>query len=116
MQYFRTSEFRCKCGCGTTVVETELLDRLEIARGIAGIPFVVTSGYRCPAHNERVGGKSNSAHVKGLAADIRTHSSGDRYVIMLALLDAGFTRIGVARSFIHVDCDKSLPQNVMWEY
>ena len=31
----------------------------------------VTSGYRSPAHNQRVGGVKNSYHVKGMAADIQ---------------------------------------------
>ena len=33
-----------------------------------------------------------------------------------ALIGAGFTRIGVAKTFIHVDCDMELPQEVMWMY
>jgi len=30
----------------------------------------VTSGYRCPTLNSKVGGKSNSAHLTGYAADL----------------------------------------------
>lgn len=34
------------------------------------MPFLITSGYRCKAHNANVGGAKNSFHVQGLACDI----------------------------------------------
>lgn len=34
-------------------------------------PLVVTSGYRTPEVNRRVGGSASSAHVSGWAADVR---------------------------------------------
>lgn len=43
---------------------------LEEVRVVAG-PVEVTSGFRCPALNERVGGVSASAHVEGRAADLQ---------------------------------------------
>lgn len=44
---------------------------LEQVRNLVDKPIVVTSGYRSPAVNLAVGSKSkNSAHIKGLAADI----------------------------------------------
>ena len=35
-----------------------------------GGPIIVTSGFRSPAVNERVGGSKTSAHLDGLAVDI----------------------------------------------
>lgn len=92
------------------------LEKLDFARTIANIPFIITSGYRCEAHNEAVGGKSNSAHTRGRAADIKATDSRSRFLIVEALLAAGFTRIGVAKTFIHADDDPTLPQEVMWDY
>ena len=37
-------------------------------------PIIVTSGYRCPLLNKRVGGAKNSDHMYGAAADIKTNS------------------------------------------
>lgn len=37
-------------------------------------PIIVTCGYRCKALNTAVGGASNSDHLYGAAADIRTKS------------------------------------------
>lgn len=43
---------------------------LEPLREWAGEPVVITSGYRCPELNRRVGGVPSSQHTLGLAADI----------------------------------------------
>lgn len=47
---------------------------LDIIRAFAGVPIIINSGYRCKKLNELVGGKSNSYHLKGLAADFRTYN------------------------------------------
>lgn len=44
-------------------------DMLEPLRRELGQPFTVLSGYRCPIHNERVGGASQSKHMLGEAFD-----------------------------------------------
>lgn len=49
----------------------KLANTLEKVRAIFGKPIHINSGYRCPALNTAVGGVSNSAHLKGYAADIR---------------------------------------------
>ncbi len=115
---FTDTEFECAC-CG------ELLDglpfrrfisKLQRARLFANAPFVITSGYRCPKHNAAVGGKMNSSHLKGLAADIRVQSSGNRFTVIEGLIKAGFERIGIGREFVHVDMDGSKPQRLIWVY
>lgn len=45
---------------------------LDPLREAYGKPIVVTSGYRCLALNKVVGGASNSQHMTGQAADIRS--------------------------------------------
>lgn len=50
---------------------TNILDPL---RDAWGAPIIVTSGYRCQRLNKAVGGASNSQHLYGQAADIRTVS------------------------------------------
>jgi hypothetical protein len=36
--------------------------------------------------------------------------------LVCALFDAGFGRIGIAKTFIHVDVDPDKPFDVMWVY
>lgn len=43
---------------------------LEPLRQHVGEPVEISSGYRCPALNAKVGGSSTSQHMKGEAADI----------------------------------------------
>lgn len=92
------------------------LAKLDKAREIANVPFRITSGYRTIAHNEKVGGVPDSAHTKGRAADIACTSGTNRYIIVNSLLQAGFNRIGIANTFIHVDDDPSKPPQVIWTY
>lgn len=112
--HFAPAEFRCRCGCGAGMEQMNpiFLAMLEDARRIAGIPFVLTSACRCPEHNRAVGGVEDSAHVRGHAADIRCVSSHERFVMLSALLEAGFRRIELAPTWIHVDNDPDKPQDV----
>jgi len=50
-----------------THLAREILDPIREA---AGVPIIVTSGYRPAALNALVGGAANSDHLYGLAADI----------------------------------------------
>ena len=92
------------------------LEMLDNARDIAGIPFVINSGYRTLEHNAKVGGVNSSSHTKGVAVDIACNESRARFVIVSALKDAGFTRMGISDSFIHVDSDSDKAKNVIWTY
>jgi len=115
LNYFTLDEFRCPC-CGEVHMNEKFLYMLDLARTTAGIPFAITSGYRCEKHNKEVGGKPNSAHLKGYAVDIACSTSSSRYAILYSLIKAGFNRIGIADSFIHCDIDPDLPKNVIWTY
>jgi uncharacterized protein YcbK (DUF882 family) len=117
--HFLPSELACKhCGKGTLNPDT--LRRLEIARTYADTPMKVNSGFRCPEHNlelVRVGkGEPNSAHLNGRAVDIAVHNSRERYLFLEAFIEAGFVRIGIGKTFIHVDDDETKPQNCVWVY
>jgi len=94
-------------------MESEFLEKLDAAREIAGIPFVISSGYRCPKHNKEVGSTATN-HPLGVASDIRCTDGPSRFKIIAALIQAGFTRIGVAKTFIHCDTN-TLPSSI-WFY
>ncbi len=71
---FTPDEFRCKCGCTWPVaVEAACLataKELQKLRKFLG-PITIISGYRCPSHNKKEGGASQSKHLTGQAADIK---------------------------------------------
>ena len=116
LKYFELSEFDCPSlpNSGKNM-DFDFLHKLEQAREIAGIPFKITSGYRTAEHNEKVGGVKNSSHLKAVAADISISNGQQRYIVLNALIKAGFKRIGVAKGFIHVDSD-SEKNNSVWTY
>ena len=97
-------------------MDVAFLNKLTKAREIAAVGFKITSGYRTPDHNEKVGGVPNSSHTLGHAVDIYAPTSRQKYIIINALLQAGFNRIGVAKNFIHVDDDPSKAEDVIWTY
>jgi len=97
-------------------MDAGFLKKLSKARRIARLPFIITSGYRSLAHNAQVGGVSNSAHRHCLAADISAPFEWMRDRMVWAAVKAGFTRIGMGKTFIHLDMDASKPQFVAWGY
>jgi len=121
LNYFTLSEFDSPDLPNSGInMDSGFLTKLEEARAIAGIPFRITSGYRTKEYNQSLRDKGykaspNSSHLIGVAADIAVNSGHDRYVILNALIRAGFKRIGVAKTFIHCDTDDSKPNSV-WTY
>ena len=51
-----------------------------------------------------------------MAVDISAKDSRIRFLILDALIAVGFSRIGIADTFIHVDMDFDKSQNVVWTY
>lgn len=115
-KYFSESEFICDGDICYDKMNENLIKMLHTARKIADIPFVINSSWRSEEHNAKIGGSKNSAHLRGNAVDISCTNSNSRLIIVNALIVAGFTRIGIGKTFIHCDVDETLPQNVMWVY
>lgn len=74
-EHFYLSEFQSKdLAAFPEEVKQNLLvlaENLEVLRTHLGQPIIITSGYRSPDHNEKIGGASESMHLTGKAADIK---------------------------------------------
>jgi uncharacterized protein YcbK (DUF882 family) len=117
LRYFNYSEFDSPDVQGSgQLMDKNLLEMLDEVRDKFDKPIHINSGFRTPAHNESVGGKSDSSHLKGLAVDISCKRSSDRFDLINCLLDVGFSRIGIASSFIHADIDPDKSIGVIWTY
>lgn len=88
---------------------------LDAARSFSNISYNINSGYRTESHNKKVGGVANSSHKKGLAADISYSNGHELMLILKGLFFAGFRRIGISRSFVHVDEDHD-KSDLVWLY
>ena len=115
MIYFNVAEFECPC-CHLVHMNHNFIMRLDDARGIAGVPFVVNSGYRYEKHNLEVGGSKTPSHLKGLAADFACDDSAVRFKMIDSLFKAGIKRLGIGSTFIHVDQDMNKTQKLIWTY
>ena len=67
---FKVREFQCKDGTDEILIDMQLVRYLQQIRDWAGGSITVSSGYRTPSHNKKVGGSSTSKHMLGKAADI----------------------------------------------
>ena len=111
-------EFRCpckKCRRKKVRVSQLLIFKLEMLRiALGDKPVIINSGSRCPEENERVGGDPNSAHINGLAADIRIKGVSI-LDIGLAAEKIGGLRIGIAKTYCHLDVRPPNPSR-FWIY
>ena len=121
-KYFKLSEFDSPDRPGSgELMEHEVIQALDIARDIYGYPMVITSGFRTIEHNRSLiergyAASPNSSHLLGWAVDIAVPNSQRRFLMVEALLDAGFHRIGLGKTFIHVDMDPNKTPNCIWTY
>lgn len=66
---FYVREFACADGSDKILIDSELVLLLQKIRDHFNRPLLITSAYRSPAYNKKVGGTSNSYHPRGMAAD-----------------------------------------------
>lgn len=115
--YFKESEI--------VGLDRELVAMMDNGRHLSGIPWVITNGLRKSgdAASADPNAVKNSAHYRGLAADIRCRTTHEMFVMLKAMFAVGFKRIGVyvkidgtklIPSHIHVDIDSTLPPEVAW--
>ena len=91
----------------------ELVPALETLRAHVDAPLRITSGYRSPEHNAKVGGAKRSQHLTGRAADIAIPAgyTVDRFADTIESLIAVGTLpeggVGRYRSWVHYDVRKA---------
>lgn len=116
LRYFTESDFqRCTPSCSVSDMDPSFLYMLDAARYVAGVPFVLSSAFRSSEYDKSKGRSGTGAHTLRCAVDIACSSSELRERIVSALVRVGFRRIGIARTFIHVDSSPLHPACI-WLY
>jgi zinc D-Ala-D-Ala carboxypeptidase len=120
-EHFSDWELRCRCGCGKGVnqMDETFMKKMVKMRKDLGIPMAVTSAYRCPTYNNQVSSTGYSGpHTTGRAIDFKVNTSRDRHRF-LQYLYRNFDRIGLGKTFLHVDDLKNsdgFDERVTWNY
>jgi uncharacterized protein YcbK (DUF882 family) len=113
---FKLSEFECRCNmCKDTLVDTDLVNKLQRVRDWWGKPLSFSSAYRCCRHNQSIkGAATNSYHTKGMAVDISTVGMTDEEATKLFQhCETLFNGCEKGNGFIHCDT-REKKQN--WSY
>ena len=101
---FTVREFACSDDSDTVLIDAALVKLLQQIRNWAGASVKITSGYRTPTHNKKIGGAANSYHTKGQAADIVVSSKTPAQVARFAqAIGAGGIGLYTASKFAHID-------------
>ena len=82
------------------------IEQLDELRRLYGHPIIITSGYRCPELNKAVGGKSNSQHVKGQAADLKYDPELLQFIINNYHYDQLIEETSKRSKWIHISFNK----------
>lgn len=98
---------------------------LDDLRTRLGFPLHISSGYRCPWHNDQVSTTGfNGPHTTGRAADVLISGEGAFRLVTQSSLGGWFTGIGINQKgphdkrFIHLD-DLTAPDHPrprVWSY
>lgn len=108
-EHFVSTEFDChgRGCCSQTIVNEKLIEYLEKIRNHFNAPITITSPYRCPTHNSRIGGATGSRHSKGDAADIVVKGVAPRevakYAESIGIMGIGLYETSSDGHFVHID-------------
>lgn len=89
---------------------------LDDLRDRIGLPITLSSAYRTKQYEKKKGRTGTSSHCKGLAFDVRCYDTKYRALLVRYAFEVGFTRIGISKNFIHLDCDSSKLNPCIWLY
>ena len=120
---FKPSEFVCQ-HCNKLNISPVVLDFIQAYREVKGAGVTITSGYRCPEHNNSVSSTGEDGpHTTGFAIDIGTNTQTQYQLLRFALqYNPRAMGIGIAKTFTHIDFltidqgEKYVVRPNVWKY
>lgn len=106
----------CNPASSIDELNPKLVDRIILAQRMCGEQFTITSAYRSQGYERSKGRKGSSSHCKGLAVDVSAVNSHLRFKIVAGCILAGFPRLGIGKTFIHIDIDETKPHPIIFHY
>lgn len=115
-KYFKYEDFACPC-CGKNNTLPELINKLDKARELANLPFIIKLGYICENYAKRMNTFIDlklKGHLEGKACKILCIDNFSRFIIISALIQAGFKQIGISEKFIHCEISNDRIPKSFW--
>ena len=84
-------------------IDSRLVVIVQLIRYRMGCKVTVTSGYRTPAHNHKVGGASHSFHLEGLDVDLSPEDNDLVKLFKIAMEFEEVRGLGIYKSHVHID-------------
>lgn len=109
---FHADEFACKDGTKVPLnLKANLIElavNLQVLRDVVSTSISITSGYRSPSHNTKIGGAKFSQHINATAADIKVKGMTPKQVAVIIeklIADNKMKQggIGIYKSWVHYD-------------
>ena len=89
------------------MIDEFFVDAYEELRISVFFPLTINSGYRCPRHNEKVGGFIPSRHKAGMAIDIaynfKGHMTSDEFLALAKKSGFEFVKYYKTKKFFHLN-------------
>lgn len=106
-EHFKASEFACKDGTASLLLDKDIIPILERFREYVEAPVTINSAYRTKSYNQKVGGANNSYHLYGCAFDIPFKSSF-KNLTSVDMMCKFFNTLGLKgiikySNFVHID-------------
>lgn len=114
-KYFEKQEFvSCFPSCSMHDMDGRFLWLLDCLRERCGFPIILNCAFRSKSWDISKGRNGLSYHCDGKAADIRCTDAKQRLKIVEQAIGLGMS-VGVAKTFVHVDC-RPLGGQCLWTY
>lgn len=107
-KYFKIEEFDDPNVEGSALenMDFDFITILNKVRHESGVPMRITSGFRTQETNDALEHSvPNSSHLKGIAVDVACDNGIDRQKIVSAAIKNKIRRIGIGKTFLHLDSD-----------
>ena len=111
---FRPIELRSKSD-NKLMIDEDAMDKLQLLRNLIDKPMRITSAYRSPDHNKKVGGAKHSKHLLATAFDVQMEGH-DPAQFEAAARECGFLGFGFYEKsgFMHIDTGPAREWNTRW--
>jgi len=103
---FTVGQFASRCGADEILIDDLLIYYLNRFNNHFDGAITITSGFRTPAHDRRVGGSGSGFHTLGMAADIQIAGTNAQQVQAFARelgFGTTFGGLGLGSTFTHID-------------